>query len=154
VDLRFLLQGLRGTVEPIKRAQQNQRCLSSKFLHAPERPPRPLRYDRKLESRYKFQECIFEAVFSTTQGHRIYASRKVAEKIEVQTRYAAELYNMDVRQDQRVTSFHMETIQNSFTSESVSDYSRDTKIAIWSYKWLLITKSSYFLSIDICRKSI
>ena len=43
----------------------------------------------------------FEAVFSTTQGHRIYASRKVAEKIEVQTRYAAELNNVDVRQDQR-----------------------------------------------------
>jgi hypothetical protein len=29
-------------------------------------------------------------------GHRIYASRKVAEKIEKQTRYAAELYNVDV----------------------------------------------------------
>ena len=35
------------------------------------------------------------------EGHRIYASRKVAEKIEKQTRYAAVLYNMDVRQDQR-----------------------------------------------------
>jgi hypothetical protein len=35
------------------------------------------------------------------QGHRIFASRKVAEKIEIQTRYAAELYNVDVRQDQR-----------------------------------------------------
>ena len=35
------------------------------------------------------------------EGHRIYASRKVAEKIEIQTRYAAELYNVDVRQDQR-----------------------------------------------------
>ena len=33
---------------------------------------------------------------------RIYASRKVAEKIEIQTRYSAELfYNVDVRQDQR-----------------------------------------------------
>jgi len=31
----------------------------------------------------------------------IIASRKVAEKIEIQTRYAAELYNVDVRQDQR-----------------------------------------------------
>jgi DNA polymerase I len=28
-------------------------------------------------------------------------ARKVAEKIEVQTRYGVELYNVDVRQDQR-----------------------------------------------------
>jgi type I restriction-modification system DNA methylase subunit len=41
----------------------------------------------------------FDAVVSG--DHRIYASRKVAEKIEIQTRYAAELYNVDVRQDQR-----------------------------------------------------
>ena len=40
-------------------------------------------------------------IFGTFEGHRIYASRKVAEKIEIQTRYAAELYNVDVRQDQR-----------------------------------------------------
>jgi hypothetical protein len=35
------------------------------------------------------------------QGHRIFASRKVAEKIEKQTSYVAELYNVDVRQDRR-----------------------------------------------------
>jgi len=40
-------------------------------------------------------------IFGTFQGHRIFASGKVAEKIEVQTHYAAELYNVDVRQDQR-----------------------------------------------------
>ena len=54
-----------------------------------------------LESRYKVEECSFNSIFGTFEGHRIYASRKVAEKIEVQTRYAAELYNVDVRQDQR-----------------------------------------------------
>jgi hypothetical protein len=54
-----------------------------------------------LESRFKVEECSFNSIFGTFKGHRIYASRKVAEKIEIQTRYAAELYNVDVRQDQR-----------------------------------------------------
>ena len=54
-----------------------------------------------LESLYKVEECRFRTIFGTLQGHRIFAGRKVAEKIEIQTRYAAELYNVDVRQDQR-----------------------------------------------------
>lgn len=54
-----------------------------------------------LESRFKVEECCFKSIFGTFEGHRIYASRKVAEKIEIQTKYAAELYNVDVRQDQR-----------------------------------------------------
>jgi DNA polymerase I len=54
-----------------------------------------------LESRYKVEECGFNTIFGSFQGYRIYASRKVAEKIEIQTHYAAELYNVDVRQDQR-----------------------------------------------------
>ncbi len=54
-----------------------------------------------LESRFKAEECSFRTIFGTLQGHKIYANRKVAEKIELQTRYAAELYNVDVRQDQR-----------------------------------------------------
>ena len=54
-----------------------------------------------MESRCKVEECSFNTIFGSFQGHRIYASRKVAEKIEIQTRYAAELYNVDVRQDQR-----------------------------------------------------
>ena len=54
-----------------------------------------------LENRFKAEECSFRTIFGTLQGYRIFASRKVAEKIEIQTRYAAELYNVDVRQDQR-----------------------------------------------------
>ena len=54
-----------------------------------------------LESLYKVEECSFRTIFGTLQGYRIFAGRKVAEKIEIQTRYAAELYNVDVRQDQR-----------------------------------------------------
>jgi hypothetical protein len=45
-----------------------------------------------LESRYRVEECSFNTIFGSYQGHRIFASRKVAEKIEKQTRYAAELY--------------------------------------------------------------
>jgi DNA polymerase I len=54
-----------------------------------------------LESRYRVEECSFRTIFGSFQGYKIFASRKVAEKIEIQTRYAAELYNVDVRQDQR-----------------------------------------------------
>ena len=54
-----------------------------------------------LESRYRIEECGFNTIFGSYQGHRIFAGRKVAEKIEKQTRYSAELYNVDVRQDQR-----------------------------------------------------
>ncbi len=35
------------------------------------------------------------------QGYRVLVGRSVAEKIELQTRCAAELYNVDVRHDQR-----------------------------------------------------
>ena len=41
-----------------------------------------------LESRYRVEECSFETIFGSFHGHRIYASRKVLEKIEKQTRYA------------------------------------------------------------------
>jgi len=59
-----------------------------------------------LESRYIVEECSFNTIFGTFEGHKIYASRKVAEKIEVQTCYATELYNVDVRQDQRYLAEH------------------------------------------------
>ncbi len=45
-----------------------------------------------LESRYRVEECSFNTIFGYIQGHRIYASRKVAEKIEKQTRYTADLH--------------------------------------------------------------
>ena len=39
-----------------------------------------------LENRFRVEECSFNSIFGTFEGHRIYASRKVAEKIEIQTR--------------------------------------------------------------------
>ncbi len=59
-----------------------------------------------LESRFKTEECSFKTIFGTLNGHRIYASRKVAEKIEIQTRHQAQLYNVDIRQDQRYLAEH------------------------------------------------
>jgi DNA polymerase, archaea type len=59
-----------------------------------------------LESHFKAEECSFRTIFGTFQGHKIYASRKVAEKVEIQTRHQADLYNVDVRRDQRYMAEH------------------------------------------------
>jgi DNA polymerase I len=69
-------------------------------------PPAHREMIEALESRFKAEECSFNTIFGTFQGHRIYAGRKVAEKIEIQTRHQAELYNVDVRQDQRYMAEH------------------------------------------------
>ncbi len=69
-------------------------------------PPAHREMIEALESRFKAEECSFKTIFGTFQGHRIYAGRKVAEKIEIQTRHQAELYNVDVRQDQRYLAEH------------------------------------------------
>jgi DNA polymerase I len=54
-----------------------------------------------LESLYRLEEATFSTIYGRREGYRIYADRSVAEKIEVQTRYAAELYNVDIRRDQQ-----------------------------------------------------
>jgi DNA polymerase, archaea type len=54
-----------------------------------------------LESRYQAQECSFNTIFGPLDGYKIRGDRSVAEKIEKQTRYAADLYNVDVRRDQQ-----------------------------------------------------
>jgi DNA polymerase I len=54
-----------------------------------------------LETLYKVEECSFRTIYGESDGYKIFADRNVAEKIEIQTRFAAELYNVDVRLDQR-----------------------------------------------------
>ncbi|HII07518.1 MAG TPA: DNA polymerase I, partial [Methanotrichaceae archaeon] len=54
-----------------------------------------------LESRFKVVECSFDTVYGPLDGYKIRASRDVAEKIEKQTRLQAQLYNVDLRLDQR-----------------------------------------------------
>lgn len=54
-----------------------------------------------LESRFKVEECSFDTVYGPLDGYQIWATRDVAEKIEKQTRMQAQLYNVDLRLDQR-----------------------------------------------------
>jgi DNA polymerase, archaea type len=75
------------------------------YMHLKD-PPTYREMIEALESRFKAEECSFRTIFGTFQGYRIYAGRKVAEKIEIQTRHQAELYNVDVRQDQRYMAEH------------------------------------------------
>jgi DNA polymerase I len=75
------------------------------YLHLKD-PPAHREMIEALESRFKAEECSFRTIFGVLQGHRIYASRKVAEKIEIQARHQAELYNVDIRQDQRYMAEH------------------------------------------------
>ena len=35
-----------------------------------------------LESRFRVEECSFNSIFGTFEGHRSYASRKVAEEVK------------------------------------------------------------------------
>src|SRR5512137_675046 len=75
------------------------------YMHLKD-PPAHREMIEALDSRFKAEECSFRTIFGIFQGHKIYASRKVAEKIEIQTRYQAELYNVDISQDQRYLAEH------------------------------------------------
>ena len=54
-----------------------------------------------LAGRYQVEECRFSTVYGSLDGYRVAAGREVAERIEAQTGCAADLYNVDVRLDQR-----------------------------------------------------
>jgi DNA polymerase I len=54
-----------------------------------------------LSGRYPVQECTFSTVYGPLEGYRVAAGRETAEQIERQTRCAADLYNVDIRLDQR-----------------------------------------------------
>jgi hypothetical protein len=54
-----------------------------------------------LKRLHRVEECCFNTIFCKFKGHRIHARRKVAEKIEIQTRYSVALCNVDVKQDKR-----------------------------------------------------
>ena len=54
-----------------------------------------------LEERYRAEPCTFTTIFGDCEGYRVFAGRPVAEAIEQQTQFAAQLFNVDVRRDQR-----------------------------------------------------
>ncbi|MDD1678375.1 MAG: type B DNA-directed DNA polymerase [Methanomicrobiales archaeon] len=70
------------------------------YLHLPD-PHAHREMLEVLESRFHAEECTFLTIFGPREGYAIPAGRGVAEAIEQQTRYAAQLYNVDIRQDQR-----------------------------------------------------
>ncbi len=54
-----------------------------------------------LEEQYRAEPCTFTTIFGKREGYRVFAGRQVAEAIEQQTEFAAHLFNVDVRRDQR-----------------------------------------------------
>ncbi|NPV63290.1 MAG: type B DNA-directed DNA polymerase [Methanotrichaceae archaeon] len=70
------------------------------YMHLKD-PPAHREMIEVLESRYRAEQCCFRTIFGTLEGHCVYAGRTVAEKIERQARFEVELYNVDLRQDQR-----------------------------------------------------
>ena len=54
-----------------------------------------------LEEHYRAEPCTFTTIFGKHEGYAVFAGRPVAEAIEQQTQFAAQLFNVDVRRDQR-----------------------------------------------------
>jgi len=54
-----------------------------------------------LGERYGARECIIRTISGEVPGYAVYAGRDVAEAIEQQAQYGVDLFNVDVRKDQR-----------------------------------------------------
>ncbi|MFA4861225.1 type B DNA-directed DNA polymerase [Methanoregula sp.] len=54
-----------------------------------------------LEEEFRAEPCTFRTIFGEHEGYKVFAGRDVAEAIERQTMYAAQLFNVDIRKDQR-----------------------------------------------------
>jgi DNA polymerase I len=59
-----------------------------------------------LEERYGAEECTIRTIFGDLPGYNIFAGRDVAEAIEEQAQYDVQLFNVDVRRDQRFMAEH------------------------------------------------
>ena len=59
-----------------------------------------------LTERYRAKACTFETLFGKLDGFSVHAGRIVAEAIEQQTQGDAQLFNVDVRRDQRFMAEH------------------------------------------------
>ena len=60
----------------------------------------------RLASRYRAEECTIRTIFGDLPGHSVYAGRDIAEAIELQARFGVDLFNVDVRRDQRFMAEH------------------------------------------------
>jgi DNA polymerase I len=54
-----------------------------------------------LSSRFRVEDCTFATIFGPARGYAVFAGRDVAGRIEEQSRQEAQLYNVDLRCDQR-----------------------------------------------------
>ncbi|MEI8331202.1 MAG: type B DNA-directed DNA polymerase [Methanomicrobiales archaeon] len=70
------------------------------YLHLPD-PDLHHGMIEALEERYRAEPCKFTTIFGEFEGYVVFAGKPVAEAIEQQTQFAAQLFNVDVRRDQR-----------------------------------------------------
>ena len=70
------------------------------YLHLPD-PDLHHGMIEALEVHYRAEPCTFTTIFGECEGYAVFAGRPVAEAIEQQTQFAAQLFNVDVRRDQR-----------------------------------------------------
>ena len=59
-----------------------------------------------LEERYGAEECTIRTIFGNLPGYSVCAGRDVAEAIEQQAKFDVQLFNVDVRRDQRFMAEH------------------------------------------------
>jgi len=59
-----------------------------------------------LEDRYGAADCTIRTIFGELPGYAVYGDRRVAEALEAQARYDVQLFNVDVRRDQRFMAEH------------------------------------------------
>ena len=70
------------------------------FVHFHDAPAHHEMIDA-LAGRYGAEECTIRTIFGDLPGYSVYADRDVAEAIEQQARFDVQLFNVDVRRDQR-----------------------------------------------------
>jgi len=70
------------------------------YLHLPDPHAHHEMIDA-LNERYHVDTCRFRTLFGELEGFSVHAGRVVAEAIEQQTLHEAQLFNVDVRRDQR-----------------------------------------------------
>jgi DNA polymerase I len=70
------------------------------FLHFHDPPAHHGMIDA-LEERYGAEACSIRTIFGDLPGYSVYAGRDVAEAIEQQAQFDVQLFNVDVRRDQR-----------------------------------------------------
>jgi len=59
-----------------------------------------------LIERYDARECTIRTIFGKIPGYEVFAGRDIAEAIEKQAQFDVEIFNVDIRRDQRFMAEH------------------------------------------------